>query len=304
MTKRQKKLPFIKLAERMAGAMMCRIPNYKGAEVFLKVKFGKDPSLKETADRENVALEVLKGLAVPNRVSIPKGEVARMVKQKHFAHVAMQWAPGLGCWARKFPTHQALALWAFTVEQMVAFHRRDVLYTDFKHNHLRITDDFAHAEIVDFDSCVMVEKKGIYPTQYMVYSPDVSPPEFNFAKAHSERVVVYQMGMFLGALLLKYFHNSDLNEKNLKKIKSRLVTGHARDIYHIFEKCLAPRPVDRIKDLETLFSLIQKVTLPVRTYELWNKMRTPYKDSLAELGLLEPKAPQAKSSWKARPKAA
>jgi len=285
--------------EVLTGTEPCFVAKIDGigdAPLILKVKFGSDPMIQNIVDREKASLEILKGLAVPKRVSIAKEKIIRLVGEKKFSYVAMEFVPGRGCFARSFPPDQALALWVFTIEQLCAFHRRKVLYTDFKHNHLRITDDLTSACLVDFDSCLMVESSGLYPREFLGNTPELAAPEFQFAKVHTERVIVYQMGMFLGSLLIKYFHNSDLHPLSYRRIQKKLKAVNCEGVFRLFERCLSKKPSERPKDLETLFSKLQNLTLPQATYDLWGKLREPYRKELLKLEFKDPQKHLARKS--------
>ncbi len=280
------------------ASFVSRLHDSKKSEIVLKVKFGTDPLLKNSVEREKAALDILKGLAVPKRITVKRNEIAKLLKEENFFHIAMEWVPWKGCFGRSFPTEQALGVWAFTIEQMCAFRRKSVLYTDFKHNHLRLADDLSGAMIVDFDGCLMVEPKGLYPTDYLGFTAELAPPEFQFAKVQTERVMVYQMGMFLGSLLLKYFHNSDLNPESFKKIEKKLTKESVKGVYRVFEKCLSKNPLDRPRDLEALYYQIQQVTLPSVSYKVWANLRAPYQKQLSKLGFKEPKIQSIKTHFK------
>jgi hypothetical protein len=291
----KKRLPGKVIMERKA--MFVSKISRKDSKVVLKVHFGNDPVKKNMLYREKVALEVLKGLAVPKRVFVSHDEVRKLVKEKQFSHIAMEWVSGKGCFGRKFSSSLSVALWAFTIEQLCAFRRRNILYTDLKHNHLRVSDDVNSAYLIDFDGCVLVEPSGIYPTYALSNTPELSPPEFNFVNTLTERYVVYQIGMLLGSFLLQYFHNNHINTTNFKRIKKKLKKSHMGEVFDLFASCIAKSPSQRPKNLEALFGRLEKIHLSEKSYLYWNKLREPFEKDLNQLGfhdISNSKIPQLK----------
>jgi len=269
-------------------SLMYKLKSQDGTEIILKIFIGKNPWQKKRMEREKVALYVLKGLAVPKLVRIPRKVVAKLVKSKNFSYTAMENVPWAGCFARIFSATQSLGLWAFTLEQLCAFRRRQVLYTDMKHDHIRLSKNLDSALIIDYNDCVMVEQSGLYPHTIMGVTPELAAPEFYFSTILSERVIVYEMGMLLGAFLNKYFHNFHQEPRAFKKMEAKLSSVDAQDFYFLLRKCISQNPLERPKDLEVLFSQFQQLELPSAAIHLWKKLRAPYLKPLAELGFKDP----------------
>ena len=270
------------------GALVTCLNSKDGHKVVLKASLGRDPLSKYLIQAESIALEVLRGLAVPKRIPFSRTKAIKILGTQRFYHLAMEWVPEKPSSGRTFSTAQGIALWAFALEQMCAFRRKKVIYTDLKSDHICVSDDMTKAKFIDFDSCIMLEPSGRYPTMAFRYTANLSAPELYFSKMHSENVVVYQMGMLLGSLLLKSLSNSDLNDKTLEKIKMKFRKADCHPLYALFEKCISKSPVVRPKNLDSLFQKINSISLPKESYEIWNKLRAPYRKELLKVGFKDP----------------
>ena len=259
-----------------------------GSEVVLKVFFGSNPWMKKRFLREQIALDVLQGLAVPKRIKISRSEVAKLVKQKTFSFTAVERISYPDCYRRALSTAEALGLWAFTLEQLCAFRRRQVLYTEMKDDHVMLAADHSAAVIIDFNDCVMVEPSGQYPFEFLGVTPALAAPEFYFSKTLAESVVVYQAGMLLGSLINGYFRNVQLGAKEFDHIKRDLFRHKAQDIFDLFKKCVAKNPLERPQSFETLFSKLARCQLPAQSLKMWAELRNPYGQALTDLGFKEP----------------
>jgi serine/threonine protein kinase len=277
-----------KLLTERERKIVCKLNWPKDQAAILKVAIGKDPMEKSYMDREKIVLEVLKNLAVPKRKALPRIEVSRMVKNDNFAYVAMEYLPWKDCFDRSFSIAQALGLWAFVLEQICAFRRKDILYTDLKSTHLLVSDDLTEARIIDFGNCIKVESQGQYPIGTLGHSPLFGAPEFYFSVIHTERVLLYQAGMLLASFLFKKLTNPKLQPETLKKIKGRLLKNCLLEVNDILEKCLSKRPTDRPQNIETLFAKLQRINLPPDSYRLWVRLRAPYRKELSKLNFSDP----------------
>jgi serine/threonine protein kinase len=262
----------------------------KDSSIVLKILVGGDPTQRNKLVRENVAMDLLKNLAVPRRIPINRAQVSKLIQEKKFSYTSMEWIPAKDCYNRSFTATQSLGLWAFVVEQLTAFHRRKILYTDIKRGHLLVSEDLCEARIIDFDSCVMVESSGKYPAHVLAfgYTPQVAAPEFQFSPIHTERVIVYQLGMLLGSLLEEKFDNWNLNQVNFDNVREKLKKAKAEDIWKILLKTISKRPVVRPSDLEALFYIVQKCRFPSASYKIWQKLRTPFRKELLKLKFTDP----------------
>jgi len=262
-----------------------------GSKLVLKVNIGKNPMLKNFLDREQVALEVLKGLAVPERASLKRNDIAKILSlsknQKKFSYVAMEWVSWPHCWERNLTPDEALGVWVWALEQMCAFRRKGVLYSDIKAVHLLVSEDFTQAKIIDFDTCLMVEPEGLYPIDLLQFTPQFSAPEFCFLAEHSERILTYQMGILLGGLLVVGLDNARLNVESLEMMKSKFQKSNNTAVTKVFEACISHDPNLRPGDLEDLFAQVLKAGLSPATIRIWDQLRSPYLKKLLKLGFPE-----------------
>lgn len=262
-----------------------------GKKVFLKVGGGFNnypvPSIKDCVDRESTALKILKGLAVPTIVSIPRNEVRRLVKQASFHHIATELLPGRDCVGRKFNSDNALGLWAFALEQLCAFRRLDILCYDIKTEHLFVNEELDKAWIIDFDRCCLLEPSGKYDFVLLGLPVPFSPPEIIARYDVTESVIVYQMGMMLGCLLFGNFSNHVVNTVGLKAIGKR-ISQISPELSKFLVSSIAADHKNRPQTLEELFEKFKELRLPEKSLDLWTKLREPYIKKLNKLKFFNP----------------
>ena len=219
------KLNKVFLSER-PGMLVKKITYSDGTSIAVKIRFGRGLELRNLIQRERIALTFLAGLAAPRISRYSRAKIIKEFKQRFVNYIAMSFIPGSGSDRRNFKPADALGLWLFTLEQLAAFRKRDILYTDIKPEHILTTSDLEQACLVDFDSCFMAEPKRIYPRSELFISPLSSPPETFFVDNLTESFAPYQLAMVLGALILGSFYNKNINEyqvqqnfKSMKEVK-------------------------------------------------------------------------------------
>jgi serine/threonine protein kinase len=266
---------------------------WKGQTVFLKVRVGSKSGeyywAEELWGREKIALSELQHFAVPKQVKIPKSVVQKWFNSNHVLYSALELLPGTDCNKLKLTVPQGIGLWAFMLEHLCAFHREGIMYVDLKPAHLIIESDLSAAHIIDFDRCVLVEPSGVYDMTIFVMTTNYMPPENLFMKTFTERTIVYQAGMVLGALLGwgNDFINQNLSEA-IPEVKKQLFENRCGGIANLLDGMLSANPSERPKDLESTFAALNMLELPAESVELWSKLRAPYRQQLAKLKLIGP----------------
>ncbi len=145
--------------------------------------------------RERTCLELLDGFAVPKLVTLPKGTLERHLGFEPAAFVAQSYVVGK-------PLHQAgltpcelLGAWLFITEQLVAFRRHQILYTDLKPSNVIVRKPSLKLTQIDFDRAVAASEDGLYPGNVFGYTAGYEAPEHGKEAWLRETSVVFQLGM-------------------------------------------------------------------------------------------------------------
>jgi hypothetical protein len=263
-----------------------------GRKVFVKaggcdVHGRRERSLNRLA-REKICLDRLQGLAVPRRVRLKRGELGGLLGPRAVA-VAQACVPGYDLDKAGFSDIELLGAWAFVAEQLVAFRRLDILYTDVKCRNIMATREPLSVLVVDFDLATAVSPEGTYDTSVVGYTQGYEAPEQPGSELVTERTLVYQLGILLPHCLVGT-DNASLRgaRRGLKACRSALEALGAAALAPIVEACLSPRPSDRPRDYERLWSAVRgngRSPLPPAALEVWKALRAPYARRLAEVDL-------------------
>ena len=267
-----------------------RLPD--GRRVFVKAN-GCDLPRQRTAalneiDREKTCLDVLKGLAVPERIALRGGEFRRVIGARSRA-VGQVWVPGRDLDKAGFGPVELLGAWAFVAEHLAAFRRHQILYTDIKCRNIRARRRPLSVCLIDFDMATCLSRDGAYSTSVVGYTQGFEAPEQPGANRVTERSLVYQLGMLLPHCLLGT-ENSTLGDsrRGLAALRRTLGSLGAASVGPIVEACLSKRVADRPRDYESVWAQIRdggRSPLPHEALEVWRALRAPYARRLAEVGL-------------------
>lgn len=126
-----------------------------GREAFVKVNDsclsdGKRHAARLAA-RERVCLDVLRGLAVPALVRLPKGQLRRALGFEPSSHLAENHLRGKPLHKAKLKPVELLGCWLFMAEHLVAFRRHQILYTDCKPANILVQKKPLRVTFIDFN---------------------------------------------------------------------------------------------------------------------------------------------------------
>lgn len=262
-----------------------------GRRLFIKMDISDRAAakarLRRTARRETTAMRVLAGLAVPRLAVVPEKEMPVLLSQ----------GVGIALVEEMVGTHpvsllglgprEKVAVWAFVAEQLAAFRRRSVLYSDIKADNVIAFRRPLRARIVDFDyALALVPGRRFLDRARVGITPGFDPPEVVARRPITEACLTYQLGMFMVSLL------GGGNNRTLRHPRiglaacSRLVRrwGGA-DMARLVEDCLKPEPRSRPRDYEAVLTRLLACSPAPQTVAVWKKLRDPYAGALRELGL-------------------
>lgn len=260
-----------------------------GAPVFVKASGSHVASWRADARRrvakDRACLDALAGLAVPRRVRLPQDCLLPGVRPSDA--VAEEWVPGAPLDKAGLSKAQLLGAWAFVAEQMTAFRRRQVLYSDLKCANVLARRRPLSVRIIDFDFATAVEAGGSYRSRDLGFTPGFEAPEqARRERRLSERTVVYQLGMLLlhcwtGARS----HEVDGASRGLPRLRRELEALGAGKAAGLAEACLAQPRAKRPSGYEEVLRRLKDAQLPAAAASAWSSLRAPYARALTGVGL-------------------
>jgi serine/threonine protein kinase len=270
------------------GSYILRLPD--GARVFVKAssstQSGPIDGLKEIYEREKVCLKVLRGLAVPKLVSLPKKLLPTCCLTPGMAFIAQSWEGEKIDYAGLGPM-QALAAWLFVVEQLAAFRRQRILYTDVKCANVLVETNPFRVIIIDFGAATYLAPNSSRLKE-CGFTRGFVPPECRAGHAPTERSLVFPVGILLPHVLSGMttfsINSSSAGLDHVERILRRI---DAADVMEVVRACLADDPAHRPKNYEKLLTKVRSYQLPEKAKSLWHELRQPYRQRLAALGLKE-----------------
>ncbi len=238
--------------------------------------------------RDKACLQALAGLAVPRRVPLPVSCLPPKLPLREA--VAEEWVPGAALDHAGLAPLELLGAWAFVVEQLAAFRRCEVLYTDVKCANVLALRRPLSARLIDFDFATAVSRSGRYGPEDFGYTQGFEAPEHARAETLDERAIVYQAGMLLlhcwtGA------RNEDLAHprRGLPRLRRDLEKLAAEGAARLAARALARSPDARPRGFEELLAGLRTPgCLPAGAREAWRVLRKPYERALARLRLDAP----------------
>jgi serine/threonine protein kinase len=283
----------------------CRLIHLKAAYVFrrphsrrwlvLKVKAAKvlARSLRKAFLTERTALELLQGLAVPRVMDLPGSGLARSGLRK-----MVGLAPPPGAFIvetyegqefhdhrERMPVTHRLGAWLFCMEQLVAFRRRHLIYSDIKcHNIVVRSRRPWRIIIIDFDGIIPVGRRRGWNN--FASTRGYEPPEINSGKPPTEASCVYQLAM----LLVHFLTNSDnrrLEHRRygIPRVRALLARIGGTELCDVIVRSLHSDARKRPRNVEALLRRVRILPLPEESLSVWRELRAPYQRALAELGL-------------------
>ena len=260
-----------------------------GREVFVKIDSSNDrEAMREQRtiiERERTCLEVLEGLAVPTLVTLDR----RLFSQARYGPVTTYLAQTVGGTRSlqdvRLRPEQIVGLWLFLVEQLAAFRRRGIIYTDIKPANVMVTRQPFGARLVDFGAAGPLVR-GPHKLQNYGFTPGHESPEIRLGHRPSERSLVFEAGAFLfhqvtGQNVYQALAGTDHYGRAVEHLGRTGSEGLAR----LLESCLSFEPAGRPANYEHLLRRIKRAPLSDAVSAIWTALRAPYVERLSALGL-------------------
>ncbi len=240
--------------------------------------------------RERVALRILRGLAVPRLVTggLPAARLAfdRCVLPRHSCLVqTYEGQPYHSHGGRRTSAATHLGVWLFVLEQFVAFHRHELLYTDIKCSNIVVSKAPEwRVTIVDFDRVLPLGRRT--PWHSFGTTLGFEPPEFRTGKIASEASAVYQC-----ALLLVHFLTGSDNRHlgaphgHLRHAAETLKQVACPDFAELIMRSVRAQPSRRPQTYEALFERASRLRISAAARRTWRHLRSFSAGRLAKLGL-------------------
>lgn len=239
--------------------------------------------------REVACLRILRGLAVPELARVPRPLLPGHVRDSTVLLATEAIGNGAPVKRLQLTIEQRVGTWLFVLEQLVAFRRHGVAYSDAKVENLVATGDPLTIHIVDFGAAIAWSRRG-RRLPYIGHSFGNIPPELLLARdrALTERSLVFQATILLPQLLSKHDHSSFVGPKDLAMTNALLRRVDAGDLIPVLRAGLHRRVERRPRDYEHLYNAVLDRPLPHRIIEAFLHLRAPFARRLAGMGLENP----------------
>ncbi|OGR10089.1 MAG: hypothetical protein A2341_21345 [Deltaproteobacteria bacterium RIFOXYB12_FULL_58_9] len=241
--------------------------------------------LRNKYNVEKTCLEVLKGLAVPKILDFDPTQTPQFKEQKSIFCLAQSFAGKHAAHGLNLTIDELVGVWIFLVEQMAAFRRHQILYTDLKCHNIMGRTNPLQVTIVDFDygSPLISGQKHL---ERYGYTPGNQAPEIERGEKPTEQTLVFESGLLLFHFL------TDQKQEMLKHPKyglSHAVSIMKRlrvdDLIPLLVSCLEEQPHKRPLHYEEILEVIKATKLPPQIRKTWEQLKSPYIDRLAEVSL-------------------
>jgi serine/threonine protein kinase len=268
------------------GSYILRRPD--GSRVFVKAsgstRTGPIEVLREWHKREKICLRVLRGLAVPRLVRLSKRSLPSVCQAPGLTFIAESWEGEKVDYAGLSPT-ESLAAWVFVVEQLVAFRRERILYTDIKCANVLVQKKPLRVVVVDFGAA-RLHQPGRFLLRECGFTQGFEAPECRAGCVPTERSLVYPLGLLLPHILTGMTAAS-INDSRVGLGRVGRILGRiqAEPIGEVVKQALSDDPARRPKDYEQLLIRIRSCRLPPIVRSTWLELRRPYRRRLSALGL-------------------
>ena len=269
--------------------------NYKlrltdGRDVFIKAARSdqrwRQKVIRESWNRERTCLRVLKGLAIPRLVELAPRDCPSVLRMPNTFLLAIECAVGFSNLDQAgLSNAQLVAAWLFVIEQLVAFRRHEIVYSDVKcHNVLARKRPFA-VQIVDFDRAVVLDERQ-RQLPVFGFSAGFQAPESIRGGGTTERSIVFQAGLLLPHIIL-HSNNQDLlsPDRGLGRLGDVLREVGCESLLPLVKRCVATNPAQRPATYEQILSGIATAELDDAVVSLWRRLRAPYAERLRGIGL-------------------
>lgn len=275
----------------MEGRFLCTLSD--GAKAFVKISNladARDQRLSRVAiEREKTCLQVLAELAVPEVLPLRKSQLPMAMRGGKTAFLAQSDA-GKPVDHAGLSDEQLVAAWLFVTEQLVAFKRYQIIYTDLKCANVLAKKRPFQVRVVDFGCAAPAVNGSTLLPRIAGITRGFDPPEIAGGDAFeqfSEASCVYQLGMLLAHTLSGLNNDRATHKRSAlrRAYAARLRALGAAELIDIVDRCLARDPADRPADYDAVLAMVQQVELSPAIRRQLARLRKPYGPALEELGL-------------------
>ncbi|MBL4847671.1 MAG: hypothetical protein JKY65_19310 [Planctomycetes bacterium] len=252
----------------------------------------KDAALRRRLARERTCLEVLSSFAVPQLVDVPKGALIDELGFEPCVHLAQEFIPGQRFGKGGLTPSEQLGAWLFLTENLVAFRRHQILYTDIKPSNVIVRSDPLQVVQIDFDLATVANEEGIYPADSFGYTPGYEAPEHGKGPTLRESALVFQLGMLLGKGLIGLQNSHHALCEGAEGLSQKVARLSTPSLGRLAAACVAPEAEDRPRDYEETLAQIKRCVSEAsknerrrKAFAVWRALRAPFAESLAEVGL-------------------
>ena len=257
-----------------------------GGHAFVKLRAsrhaGELERMRRQLDRERACLRKLRGLAVPRLVPIARRELPAAFRELPAAYVATEVLTDHGpIDVIGLDPDALVAGWLFVVEQLVAFRRRGILYSDIRCTNVLARKAPFDVRIVDLEGCSPLVPPG-KPLANYSYTPRLEPPELARGQPFTERSVVFQTARLLPHVVLHHLGVPGNTSPRWKRVLASRGVGALVDTV---ARGSALEPRRRLPTLEALHRAARAVPLPESIAGFLAQLRAPYRRALGRLEL-------------------
>lgn len=270
------------------------VPVGKRRRAFVKVydssRRDQKRRLRRLLERERVCLHVLEGLAVPKLLPLPDGVLEEHLGFKPDVAVAQSFVSGKPLHKADLTPRELLGSWLFLTEQLVAFRRHQILYTDLKPSNVVVRKRPLKVMQIDFDRAVAASEDGVYTGDVFGYTAGYQAPEMGQNAQLRETSVVFQLGMLLASSWMG-LDNCTIRDPDagLDSLCERVARVGNRALADTVGACLAYAPEKRPSGYEEVLERIKNAIGEPKSravVSVWESLRRPYVDRLGEVELV------------------
>lgn len=263
-----------------------------GVRVFVKVTATTDPARRRSllfrARRERTCLRLLRGLAVPKTVRLGNDFVLRE-RIENAVVVGRTFVGETSIQHLELTVGEKLGVWAFVIEQLAAFRKHGVIYTDVKCDNIVGQASPLGVWFIDFEAASGRASSG-NPFDNFGTTWGYEAPEVRRGETPRETSVVYSSALVLFQLLTRLVPPGlHLTPSAMAAAFRALRSAKADGILALLRACLSDDAELRPRNVEALLARLRKASLPDEATRTWATLRKPYTRRLAALGIEPPR---------------
>ncbi|NVB43123.1 hypothetical protein G6O69_35195 [Pseudenhygromyxa sp. WMMC2535] len=260
-----------------------------------RLAFVKFDGFKQThaddVERERAALSLLADLAVPALIELDDA-------QRRVLFGALDTDPlctehvGERIGKQPCSADQLIGLWLFVAEQLAAFRRRRLLYSDIKTENIMVSPDLSRVTIIDLEGCAVLDPEDSYGAWQLKQTRPFGAPEHDLALDTgngevTEACVVHQLGSMM-------CHSWNLSQAGRGWFADFRDHAHLRvacqaagrgRLLALIERCIEADPQARPPTIAAVWAELDALSVEPAHAEprrIFTELRAPYAHALAE----------------------